>query len=46
VYTLKGLLAILKSGGAYLPIDPTYPQDRIDYMLEDSKSKTILIMRI
>jgi amino acid adenylation domain-containing protein len=31
------LLAIFKVGGAYLPIDPNYPQQRIRYMLEDSK---------
>ncbi|HLP59116.1 MAG TPA: amino acid adenylation domain-containing protein, partial [Candidatus Deferrimicrobium sp.] len=31
-----GIIGILKSGGAYLPIDPEYPQERIDYMLKDS----------
>ncbi|WP_425657968.1 amino acid adenylation domain-containing protein [Tenacibaculum ascidiaceicola] len=36
------MLAILKSGAAYLPIDPAYPQDRIDYMLEDSSSKILI----
>jgi amino acid adenylation domain-containing protein len=30
------LLAILQAGAAYLPIDPAYPQDRRDYMLQDS----------
>jgi amino acid adenylation domain-containing protein/non-ribosomal peptide synthase protein (TIGR01720 family) len=29
------VLAVHKAGGAYLPIDPTYPADRIAYMLED-----------
>ncbi len=38
-----GLLAIIKAGGAYLPIDPDYPKDRISYMLEDSKTKTVLV---
>lgn len=37
-----GLLAILKVGAAYLPIDPEYPQDRINYMLEDSNAKLVL----
>ena len=37
-----GILGILKSGGAYLPIDPGYPQERIDYMLKDSGSKILL----
>ncbi|WP_428741063.1 amino acid adenylation domain-containing protein, partial [Tenacibaculum sp.] len=36
------MLAILKSGAAYLPIDPAYPQDRIDYMLEDSSCKILV----
>jgi len=31
-----GLLGILKSGGAYLPVDPSYPADRLAFMLEDS----------
>ncbi|MDQ1355345.1 MAG: hypothetical protein QG657_5655 [Acidobacteriota bacterium] len=34
-----GIMGILKSGGAYLPIDPGYPQKRIDYMLKDSGAK-------
>jgi tyrocidine synthetase III len=36
VETIVTILAILKSGAAYLPIDPSYPQERIDYMLRDS----------
>ncbi|MCX6582230.1 MAG: amino acid adenylation domain-containing protein [Candidatus Aminicenantes bacterium] len=38
-----GILGILKSGGAYLPIDPNYPQERIDFMLKDSNAKILLI---
>jgi len=37
-----GLLAILKAGAAYLPIDPDYPQERIDYLLKDSDAKILL----
>ncbi|MCY9456264.1 non-ribosomal peptide synthetase, partial [Bacillus inaquosorum] len=37
-----GILAVLKSGGAYVPIDPEYPEDRIHYMLRDSKAKIVL----
>ncbi|MCU0290203.1 MAG: amino acid adenylation domain-containing protein, partial [Acidobacteria bacterium] len=37
-----GILGILKSGGAYLPIDPDYPQERIDYMLKDSHTKILI----
>ena len=36
------LLGILKSGGAYLPIDPEYPQERIDYMLKDSNARIMI----
>lgn len=37
-----GLLSILKAGGTYLPIDPEYPPERVNYMLEDSGSKILL----
>ncbi|HLP46801.1 MAG TPA: amino acid adenylation domain-containing protein, partial [Candidatus Kapabacteria bacterium] len=42
VEMIIGLLGILKSGGAYLPIDPDYPQERIDYMLKDSNTKILI----
>ncbi|MBV4490402.1 non-ribosomal peptide synthetase [Pseudomonas oryzicola] len=31
-----GLLGIVKAGGAYLPLDPEYPQERLRYMFDDS----------
>ncbi len=37
-----GMLAILKSGCAYLPIDPEYPKERIDYIIDDAKINLIL----
>jgi amino acid adenylation domain-containing protein/thioester reductase-like protein len=37
VEMLVALLAIMKAGGAYIPIDPSYPADRIAFMLEDSQ---------
>ena len=39
---LISMLAVLKSGGAYIPIAPDYPKDRIEYMLEDSEATIIL----
>ncbi|MFH6996250.1 AMP-binding protein, partial [Flavobacterium sp. FlaQc-48] len=39
---LIGILGILKSGGAYVPIDPEYPTDRIDYMLKDASIGLVL----
>jgi mycobactin peptide synthetase MbtE len=35
-------LGIVKAGAVYLPVDPTYPEDRITYILDDSDPKTIL----
>jgi polyketide synthase PksN len=37
-----GIMGILKSGGAYLPIDPAHPRDRIKYILEDSNMGILL----
>ncbi|WP_265445529.1 non-ribosomal peptide synthetase [Acetivibrio straminisolvens] len=37
-----GIMAIEKAGGAYLPIDPHYPEDRINYILEDSGVSVLL----
>jgi amino acid adenylation domain-containing protein len=39
------LLGIMKSGACYLPIDITYPADRIEFMLQDSKACTILTQK-
>src|SRR6185369_16380631 len=36
------LLGVLKSGGAYVPIDPEYPEDRIDFMLGDSGCRLLI----
>jgi amino acid adenylation domain-containing protein len=39
------LLAILKSGAAYVPLDPEYPSDRLAYMLADSSPMALLTKR-
>ncbi len=36
------MLGILKAGGAFLPIDPAYPEDRIRYMMEDSGAAAVI----
>ncbi|SFJ86785.1 non-ribosomal peptide synthetase, partial [Thermoflavimicrobium dichotomicum] len=41
--TIVAILAVLKAGGAYLPIDPEYPDARIQYMLEDSGTSVLLV---
>lgn len=36
------VLAVLKAGGAYLPLDPNYPADRLAFMLRDSRAPIVL----
>jgi acyl-CoA synthetase (AMP-forming)/AMP-acid ligase II len=36
------MLGILKSGAAYVPLDPAFPMDRIAYILQDCKAKFII----
>lgn len=40
-----GLLGILKAGSAYTPLDPSFPKDRIEYMLEDCNAGILLTQR-
>jgi amino acid adenylation domain-containing protein len=42
VEMIVGILGILEAGGAYMPIDPEYPGERINYMLADSSAKVLL----
>ncbi|UCH95064.1 MAG: amino acid adenylation domain-containing protein [Candidatus Aminicenantes bacterium] len=42
VEMIIGLVGILKANGAYLPIDPGYPQERIHYILKDSGAEILL----
>ena len=43
VLAVTTLLAIWKAGGAFLPLDPAYPVDRLEFMLRDSQAKLLLI---
>ncbi|PHN21027.1 non-ribosomal peptide synthetase [Pseudomonas sp. ICMP 460] len=38
-----GLLAILKSGGGYVPLDPAYPPERLAYMLDDCTPAVVVV---
>ncbi|NOQ27042.1 MAG: amino acid adenylation domain-containing protein, partial [Bacteroidales bacterium] len=42
IETVFSMLGVLKSGGAYLPLDPDYPEERIDFILNDSRSKILI----
>jgi len=37
-----GLLGILKAGAAYVPMDPSYPKERLRYILEDSNASVVV----
>ncbi len=39
---IVAIMAILKSGGTYVPLDPTYPKERLAYMMEDTGLKRIV----
>jgi amino acid adenylation domain-containing protein/non-ribosomal peptide synthase protein (TIGR01720 family) len=39
---LIGLLGVLKAGGAYIPLDPSYPQERVAFALEDAQAPLVL----
>ncbi|HBH81826.1 MAG TPA: non-ribosomal peptide synthetase, partial [Nitrospira sp.] len=39
---LVSILGVLKAGGTYVPLDPTYPTERLAYMLNDSRVNVVL----
>ncbi|ADU11066.1 amino acid adenylation domain protein [Micromonospora sp. L5] len=43
VELVAGLLGVLKAGGAYLPLDPEYPADRLAFMVGDADAPVVLI---
>lgn len=42
VDVIASMLGVLKSGATYVPIDPEYPQERIDFILKDAKARVII----
>ncbi|MYW09026.1 amino acid adenylation domain-containing protein, partial [Streptomyces sp. SID2563] len=42
VHTVTAMLAVLRSGAAYLPVDPAYPHARIRHMLDDARPVLVL----
>ncbi|WP_229402064.1 non-ribosomal peptide synthetase/MFS transporter [Micromonospora okii] len=42
VELVAGLLGVLKAGGAYLPLDPEYPADRLSFMVTDAAAPVVL----
>ncbi|MDI1235346.1 MAG: amino acid adenylation domain-containing protein [bacterium] len=41
-WLIISILGVLKSGGAYVPIDPSYPQERIEYLKSNSQCKVVI----
>lgn len=42
IEAIVSLLAVLKAGSAYLPLDPAYPKERLDFMLSDAQISVLL----
>ncbi|MZF84477.1 AMP-binding protein, partial [Streptomyces sp. SID5643] len=42
VDAVVALLGVMKAGGAYLPVDPGYPAERVAYMLDSSQAVTVV----
>ncbi|GAA4055870.1 non-ribosomal peptide synthetase [Nonomuraea soli] len=42
---VAGMLAILRTGAAYVPLDPAYPAARLEYMLADAELETVVTQR-
>ncbi|MEJ2161635.1 MAG: amino acid adenylation domain-containing protein, partial [Chromatiales bacterium] len=41
--SIVGMLGILKAGGCVMPLDPDYPDSRVDFMLRDSQARVLLV---
>lgn len=45
VEMIVSILGVLKAGGAYLPMDPSYPEERLSFMLEDSNASILITQK-
>src|SRR5262249_23773158 len=45
VEMVVAVLGILKAGGAYLPLDPSYPTERLAFMLQDARAPVVVTQR-
>lgn len=43
VFLMAAIFGVLKAGAAYVPLDPSYPIERLEYMISDSKMKLLLV---
>lgn len=41
-HLIPALFGVLKTGAAYMPLDPSYPKDRIDYLITESDSTSVI----
>jgi amino acid adenylation domain-containing protein len=42
IHMVEGILSVIRAGGTYLPLEPTYPQSRIQYMIKDSLAEILI----
>jgi amino acid adenylation domain-containing protein/FkbM family methyltransferase len=42
---LVGMMGVLKAGGAFVPLDPNHPADRLNFLLEDAGARVVLVTR-
>jgi amino acid adenylation domain-containing protein len=40
---IAAIIAVMKAGAAYLPLDPSYPADRLSYMIKDAVPRVVLV---
>ncbi|MBQ9141395.1 MAG: AMP-binding protein, partial [Lachnospiraceae bacterium] len=43
-YIPVAMLGILKAGGAYMPVAPDYPKERVQFIIQEAKSKVACVL--